>query len=116
LTGLLVLVSALAAGRYQRIQESVLLRTLGAARAQILKILLAEYFALGFLAALTGILLAVIAAWVLLRFVFHVPFTLAWESILIPLALVPGITVTVGFLMSLGILNRSPLSILRIEV
>jgi putative ABC transport system permease protein len=42
LTGLLVLVSALAAGRYQRIQESVLLRTIGAWRSQILKILLAE--------------------------------------------------------------------------
>jgi len=116
LTGLLVLVSALAAGRFQRIQESVLCRTLGASRAQILKILLAEYFALGFLAALTGILLAVIADWVLMRFVFHVPFALAWESVLVPLVLVPGITVTVGFLMSLGILNRSPLSILRTEV
>ena len=116
LTGLLVLVSALAAGRFQRIQESVLCRTLGASRAQILKILLAEYFALGFLAALTGILLAVIADWVLMRFVFHVPFALAWESVLVPLVLVPGITVAVGFLTSLGILNRSPLSILRNEV
>jgi putative ABC transport system permease protein len=116
LTGLLVLVSALAAGRYQRIQESVLLRTLGASRAQILKILLAEYFTLGFLAALTGVLLAVIATWVLMKFVFHAPFALAWESVLVPLVLVPGITVTVGFLMSRGILNRSPLSVLRTEV
>ena len=115
LTGLLVLVSALAAGRYQRIQESVLLRTLGASRAQILKILLAEYFTLGFLASLTGILLAVIAAWVLMKFVFHVPFVLAWESVMVPLVLVPGITVMVAFIMSLGILNRSPLSILRTE-
>lgn len=116
LTGLLVLVSALAAGRYQRIQESVLLRTLGASRGQILKILLVEYFALGFLAALTGILLAVIAAWALTRFVFHLPFALEWESVLISLLLVPGLTITVGFLMSFGVLNQSPLSILRTEV
>lgn len=116
LTGLLVLVSALAAGRYQRLQESVLLRTLGASRGQILKILLVEYAGLGFLAALTGILLAVAAAWALTRFVFHAPFALEWESVLIPLLLVPGITVTVGFLMSRGILNQSPLSILRTEV
>jgi putative ABC transport system permease protein len=116
LTGVLVLVSALAAGRYQRIQESVLLRTLGASREQILKILLVEYIALGFLAALTGILLAVVAAWVLMRFVFHTPFALEWESVLIPFVLVTGITVLTGFLMSRGILSQSPLSILRTEV
>jgi len=116
LTGLLVLVSALAAGRYQRIQESVLLRTLGASRGQILGILLVEYVSLGFLAALTGILLALIAAWALTRFVFHSPFALELDSVLIPLLLVPGFTVLVGFLMSLGILNQSPLTILRTEV
>jgi len=116
LTGLLVLVSALAAGRYQRIQESVLLRTLGASRRQILEILLVEYAALGFLAALTGILLAVVAAWVLMRFVFHSPFAMEWASVLLPLLLAPGITVTVGLLLSNGILKQSPLSILRTEV
>ena len=116
LTGLLVLMSALAAGRYQRIQESVLLRTLGASRRQILGILLVEYAALGFLAALTGILLAAVAAWALTTFVFHVPFLLEWASVVVPLLLVPAITVAVGFLMSLGILSQSPLSILRNEV
>jgi putative ABC transport system permease protein len=116
LTGLLVLVSALAAGRYQRIQESVLLRTLGASRGQILKILLVEYLTLGFLAALAGILLAVIATSILMRFVFHTPFALEWESGLIPLVLVPGITAVAGFLMSRGILSQSPLTILRTEV
>jgi len=116
LTGLLVLVSALAAGRYQRVQESVLLRTLGASRGQIFKILLVEYLALGFLAALTGILLAVVAAWSLMRFVFHTPFAAEWESVLIPLVLAPGITAVAGFLMSRGILSQSPLSILRAEM
>jgi putative ABC transport system permease protein len=104
------------AGRYQRLQESVLLRTLGATRGQILEILLVAYAALGFLAALTGILLAVAAAWVLMRWVFHAPFALEWASVLIPLVLVPGITVTVGFLMTHGILKQSPLSVLRTEV
>jgi putative ABC transport system permease protein len=116
LTGLLVLVSALAAGRYQRVQESVLLRTLGASRGQIFKILLVEYLALGFLAALTGVLLALIAAWALMRFVFHTPFAWEWESILIPLLLAPGITAAAGFLMSRGILSQSPLTILRAEM
>ena len=46
-TGTLVLVGALATSRFQRIREGALLRTLGATRSQIFRIVLAEYFALG---------------------------------------------------------------------
>src|SRR6185295_10362905 len=74
LTGLLVLVGSLVTGRYQRIQESILLRTLGASRQQVFQVLLVEYLALGVLAASTGILLAMGAAWALAAFVFKVPF------------------------------------------
>ena len=69
-TGLLVLAGALLTGRYQRIQESVLLRTLGASRQQIFRILLVEYLVLGLLAALTGTILAIGASWALAYFVF----------------------------------------------
>jgi putative ABC transport system permease protein len=115
LTGLLVLVSALVTGRYQRVRESVLLRTLGASRGQILKILVVEYFALGFLAALTGILLAILAAWALAAFVFKVSFAVAVLPLLIALLGVPAITVVTGLLISRGILNHPPLAILRAE-
>lgn len=115
LTGLLVLVSALVTGRYQRVRESVLLRTLGASRGQILKILVVEYFALGFLAALTGILLAIFAAWALTVLVFKVSFTVAVVPLLIALLGVPAITVITGLLISRGILNHPPLAILRAE-
>ena len=115
LTGLLVLVSALVTGRYQRIRESILLRTLGASRGQILKILVVEYFALGFLAALTGILLAILAAWALAAFVFKVTFVVAILPLAIALFVVPAITVITGLLISRGILNQPPLAILRAE-
>jgi putative ABC transport system permease protein len=114
-TGLLVLVSALVTGRYQRIQESVLLRTLGASRGQILRILVVEYFSLGLLAALTGILLAVAAAWALAAFVFKMPFGVAVTPLLIALLVVPAITVITGLLVSRGVLNHPPLAILRAE-
>lgn len=114
-TGCLVLVTTLLTGRYQRVQESVLLRTLGASRGQIFKILLVEYFSLGLLAALTGILLAVPAAWALAKFVFHTPFAPEPGSLLVALLIVPGITVVTGFLMSRGVLNHPPLAILRAE-
>ena len=42
-----MLVGALATSRFQRIREGALLRTLGATRSQIFRIVLAEYFALG---------------------------------------------------------------------
>ncbi|MDB6020916.1 MAG: permease [Pedosphaera sp.] len=113
LTGLLVLVGALLTGRYQRIQESILLRTLGASRKQILRILFVEYFSLGLLAALTGILLAVVAAWALCHFVFHIHFALEMLPLVIALVSVSGLTVFTGLLMSRGILNQPPLAILR---
>ena len=116
LTGLFVLVSALIAGRYQRIQESVLLRTLGASRQQILKILMVEYLSLGVLAALTGVLLAVVAAWALARFVFHTPFTPDVWPLLAAVVTVPIVTTITGSLMSRGMLKQPPLSILRAEV
>jgi putative ABC transport system permease protein len=111
-----VLVTALLTGRYQRVQESVLLRTLGASRGQILRILLVEYFSLGLLAALTGTMLAVLAAWMLATFVFHTPFAPEAVSCVAALVIVPAITVVTGLLMSRGVLNQPPLAILRAEV
>ena len=46
-TGLLVLAAAIFTGRYERVKEGVLLRTLGASRRQIFRILIVEYFCLG---------------------------------------------------------------------
>lgn len=115
LTGLLVLVTALMTGRYQRLQESVLLRTLGASRGQVYRILLVEYVSLGFLAALTGLLLAMFAAWALARFVFHAPFAPDFASQFVALLVVPGVTVVTGFLTSRGVLNHPPLAVLRAE-
>src|SRR5690606_2811243 len=73
-TGFIVLLGAVATGRLQRIRESVLLKTLGATRRQIGAILLAEYAALGVLAAIVGAGLSVAAAWALARHLFDVPF------------------------------------------
>ncbi len=53
-TGLLVLASAILTGRYERVKEGVLLRTLGASRRQIFRILTVEYLCLGTLSAFDG--------------------------------------------------------------
>src|SRR5581483_6834008 len=68
--GAVVLAGATAASRLQRIREAVLLKTLGASRRQLLRIALAEYLALGLLAAVAALGLATAAGWGLARFFF----------------------------------------------
>jgi putative ABC transport system permease protein len=115
LTGILVMVGALVSGHFQRVQECVLLRTLGASGGQIFRILSVEYLSLGLLAALAGILLALAAAWALAAFAFAVSFAPPVWPLLAALVAVPALTLTTGLLMSRGILNQPPLAILRSE-
>ena len=73
-TGIVVLISSVLISKYQRFQESVLLRTLGGSRKQIFVITALEYFFPGVLAAFTGILLALAASWSLAYYIFETPF------------------------------------------
>ncbi|MEO9032694.1 MAG: FtsX-like permease family protein [Ginsengibacter sp.] len=75
ITGIVVLVSSVLISKYQRIQESVLLRTLGGSRRQIFTITALEYFFLGAFAAFRGILLALAASWSLAHFILILHFT-----------------------------------------
>jgi putative ABC transport system permease protein len=116
LTGLLVLASSVLISRYQRTRESVLLRTLGASRNQILRITVLEYALLGSLAAMAGVVLAGIAAWALAIWVFETPFV--GSSLLalpVLVALVAGLTALIGGLNSRSVLNQPPLAVLRAE-
>ena len=114
-TGTLVLVGALATSRFQRIREGALLRTLGATRSQIFRIVLAEYFALGAMAAAVAAVLSSLAAWALATWVFEGRFALQ------PLTLagltlgVVALTVVVGLLNSREVIRRTPLEVLRGE-
>ncbi len=112
-TGLIVLAASVLTGRYQRIQETILLRTLGASKQQIRRILLAEYLLLGCLAALTGIVLAEGGAWLLARYVFEVEFHVAFVPALIAATSVSALTVIIGLLANRGVLDSPPLEILR---
>jgi putative ABC transport system permease protein len=114
--GIMVLTSAVLTSRSQRIRESVLLRTLGASRAQIGQILVLEYLFLGTFAAVTGLLLAVLASWALAAFLFEVRFVLAGLPLLVAFLAVLGLTVVTGLLGSRGITTQPPLAVLRREL
>ncbi len=115
LTGLIVLIASVLISKYQRIQESVLLRTLGAGRRQIYVINMIEYFIIGAMAAFSGILLALISSWALAEFVFETSFSPEWLPVLIIFIVICALTVVIGLLNIRTIVNRSPLEILRNE-
>jgi putative ABC transport system permease protein len=114
-TGLVVMAGAILTGRWQRVREMVLLRTLGASRRQLQQALLAEYASLGVMGALTGTLLACAAAWALARFGFRTPFTASPMILLGAVVIVTTLTVVVGLFSSRGITRQSPLEVLRSE-
>jgi putative ABC transport system permease protein len=114
-TGTLVLVGALATSRFQRIREGALLRTLGATRSQLFRIVLAEYFALGTMAAAVAAALSTAAAWALAKWVFEGRFS-AQPAPLAALGLgVVALTVVVGLANSREVIRRTPLEVLRGE-
>ncbi len=113
--GALVLAGAVASSRQQRVREGALLRTLGATRPQLVRILLAEYVVLGALAAATAILLSAVAAWALVRFVFEGSFALPGPSLLALVLGIVGITILVGLSGSTEVWRRPPLEVLRAE-
>ncbi len=115
LTGVIVLIGAVSTSKYQRIRESVLLRTIGAQSRQLLKISFLEYAFLGALGSLTGILLSLISSFLLGTLVFEDPFIPSSEPFTI---LLPGITILViciGLFNSRTVLNSPPLEVLRKE-
>ena len=115
-TGLIVLIASVLISKYQRIQESVLLRTLGASRKQIFYITALEYFFLGALAAATGMVLSIGSSWLVAKFVFETEFILKWLPLLVVFVSVCLLTVFIGLINSRAVVTRPPLEILREEV
>lgn len=116
LTGLLVLVSSIYQSKFARIRESVLLRTLGASRRVILRIIALEYLLLGGLACVAGAGLSVAGAWALARFVFNMPFAPDWWPLLLTVAIITAVAVAIGLLNSREVVRKPPLEVLRQEV
>ena len=112
-TGILVLLGAVSASRRQRIREGVLLKTLGATRAQIRRIMFAEYAALGVLGSTTGMLLSIAGAWAVMRFAFKAPFAVAVVPLLAIAAGMMLLTVAIGVLSGRHIFAEPPMQALR---
>ena len=115
LTGIIVLIGSVRTSKYQRIKESVLLRTLGAKNKQILQISAFEYVFLGLIGSVLGIILALLSSLTLALFIFKEPFV---PSLIPFVVFLPGITLLVlviGLSNIQSVLRSSPLEVLRRE-
>jgi putative ABC transport system permease protein len=111
--GVPVLFSAVAATRRERLREGVLLKTLGATRRQIIRIMLAEYTLLGTLGALTGVVLSTLAGWALMHWIFHTAFIPAFAPVAIVALAMIGLAVAIGLLTGRDVFAETPMAALR---
>jgi putative ABC transport system permease protein len=111
--GVLVLYSALASSRDERVREAGLLRALGASRNQLSRAQLAELACVGALAGLLAAIGASAIGWALAKFAFEFEYTVS------PWVFVAGIgggalcALAGGYLGLRGVLKTPPLATLR---
>jgi putative ABC transport system permease protein len=112
-TGIIVLAGSVILTRYQRIRESVILRTLGAVRKEIFGINALEYFLLGSLASLTGMLISVGLNMLLAQYAFNAVLIPDAIPLLICYLSITLITVLIGLSNTRPVVNKTPLEVLR---
>ena len=113
-TSVLVLGGALAAGRRTRTYESVILKTLGATRRQLLKAMLYEYGLLGVVTAIFGVLAGGVAAWGIVTGIMKIEgFVWLWSSAIAAAVIALAITVGLGVIGAWRILGQKPAPYLR---
>lgn len=113
--GGLVMAAALAATRYRRLYESVILKALGATRGLIARAFAIEYVLLGAVAGLIGLTLGTVLSWAVLRYIFDLPWSIHPRVLSIGLLLTMLLTLIVGFASTYRILGQRPLAVLRHE-
>ncbi|NWK96364.1 ABC transporter permease [Sphingobium lactosutens] len=113
LAGIAVLVGAIAAARQSRSYDSVILKTLGATRAQLLGGQALEYGLLAAILALVALALGSAAAWFVIVEVFDFSWTPDWPIVLATLAGGALLTLGIGLAGSIPLLSVRPARALR---
>lgn len=113
LSGLAVLIGAIAAARQSRIYDSVILKTLGATRRQILLVQAMEYGLLALVLAGVAMGLGLLASWYVMTQVFEFGFVPDWTIVLMTLFGGAGLTLVIGLVGSWPVLSAKPAQALR---
>lgn len=114
LAGLTILASSVASTRFRRMQEAVVLKTLGATRMRIVRTFSVEFSVLGLLAGWVGVVFANVLARVLLHRM-DIAFRIEWGAAAVTLVGTAVLASAAGWIASYRILGLRPLQVLRDE-
>lgn len=115
LSGLMILIGAVAMTKFRRVYEAAVFKTLGATRRLIATVLVIEYGLLGILAGGIGAGGAIALTWAVSKYALEIPFRpllgLSATGVVVTTLLVAAI----GVISSWEVLQRKPLATLRAE-
>ena len=115
LSGLLILIGAVAMTKFRRIYEAAIFKTLGATRRTIASVLFVEYGMLGALSGTIGSVGAIALTWGISRFALEIPWSPLPMLSAIGVVASAVLVATVGVAASWEVLQRKPLATLRAE-
>lgn len=113
LAGIAVLLGAIAAARAQRSYDTVVLRVLGASRAQVFALLLGEYALLAAVLAVVALGLGAFAGWLVVVKLFEFDWLPDWGIVALTLGAGLGAVLIFAVLASLPLLREKPARALR---
>jgi putative ABC transport system permease protein len=111
--GIAVLIGAIAASRQARSYDSVILKTLGATRWQVLGAQALEYGLLAAMLAMVSLALGTAAAWFVVVQIFEFGWAPGWGAVLGTLAGGAFLTLAIGLAGSIPIMTVRPAAALR---
>ncbi len=113
LSGLLILIGAVAMTKFRRVYEAAIFKTLGATRGLIAAVLLFEYGLLGVLAGTIGAGGAIVLTWAISKYALDIPFRPLIGTSAIGVVATTLIVAAIGVISSWEVLQRKPLATLR---
>ena len=113
LAGIAVLVGALSASHLARAYDSVILKTLGATRLQILSVQALEYGLLAIVVTGISLSLGLLGAWYVIVKVFEFSWQPDWPIVLATLVAGAVLTISIALLSALPLLKLRPATALR---
>ena len=113
ISGMAVLAGTVAISETQRLSDSIILKTLGATRRDIMLAWLVEYSLLGFLTAVVACVIGTTASWAMIALFLEADFTLDIRTVLLTAFIGSGATTFLGLLGALRSLSQKPGPFLR---
>jgi putative ABC transport system permease protein len=115
LSGLLILIGAVAMTKFRRVYEAAIFKTLGATRRLIATVLVLEYGLLGLLAGGIGAAGAIGLTWAISRYALDIPFRPLYGLSAVGVVTTAVLVAAIGVIASWEVLQRKPLATLRAE-